>query len=121
MVGINVSPAAVRATRENSLENGLAAAITTVQGESDCLRASFHLVAANLPFETQMDRAAELARLTAMGGRLILSGFRDHQEKGLLESYLGLGRSLTRRLVKYFHHPELPPDLSFNWVAWLLA
>ncbi len=121
MLGVDVSPAAARATRRNSLENGLAATIITVQGESDCLRAPFPLVAANLPYETQMDRAAELARLSANGGRLILSGFRDLQEKDLLESYLVLGRSLARRLVKFFHHPELPPDLSFNWVAWLLA
>jgi ribosomal protein L11 methylase PrmA len=68
-----------------------------------------------------MDRVAELARLAAPGGRLILSGFRDRQEKALLESYQGLGWSLTRRLAKDFYHAELPPDLSFTWVAWLLA
>jgi len=121
VVGADISPAAARATRENARENGLAGVILPVQGSSECLKTPFHLVAANLPWEVQMDRVAELARLAAPGGRLILSGFRDRQEKALLESYQGLGWSLTRRLAKDFYHPELPPDLSFTWVAWLLA
>ena len=91
-----------------------------IQGSSDCLRGSFGLVAANLPWEVQMDQAAELHRLAAPHGRLILSGFRDNQEEELLANYWSLGRTLSRRLVKYFTHPELPPNISFNWAAWLL-
>ena len=37
-----------------------------------------------------------------------------------MEPYRKLGWSLNRRLVKYFWHPELPQDISFNWVAWSL-
>ena len=102
-------------------DNGLAGAIRVVQGSSDCLKAPFDLVAANLPWEVQLDQVPELHRLAAAGGRLILSGFRDNQESPLLERYQRLGRSVKQRLVKDFQHPELPPDLSFNWVAWLLA
>ena len=91
-----------------------------VQGSSECLQARFDLVVANLPWEVQVDKVSELHRLTATGGRLILSGFRDNQEEPLLESYQQLGWTLSRRLVKYFTHPELPPHISFNWVAWLL-
>jgi hypothetical protein len=64
---------------------------------------------------------AELDRLVASGGQLILAGFRDNQEKHLLEGYHSLGWSRERRLVKDFYHPELPPEISFNWVAWRLV
>jgi len=121
VLGVDIAPGAVRATRENARKNGLAGAIGVVQGSSDCLKAPFDLVAANLPWEVQLDQVPELHRLAAPYGRLILSGFRDNQESPLLERYQGLGRSIKRRLVKDFQHPELPPDLSFNWVAWLLA
>ena len=90
-------------------------------GSTECLQAPFDLVTANLPWEVQMEKAPELVRLVAAPGRLILSGFREDREKLLLESYRGLGWRLQGRLVKDFQHPELPPDLNFTWVAWLLA
>jgi len=119
VVGVDIALRAARATWENARENGLAAPLLAVQGSSECLREPFDLVAANLHWEVQMDKAPEFDRLAA-GGRLILSGFQDHQEGFLLARYQRLGWSIKRRLIKYFRHPELPPDLSFNWVAWLL-
>ena len=92
-----------------------------VQGSTECLKGPFDLVVANLPWEVQMDKVTELDRLAASKGRLILSGFRDNQENLLIESYQRLGWSLDRRLVRDFQHPELPPDISFTWVAWLLG
>jgi len=121
VLGVDIAPGAVRATRENARDNGLAGVIRVVRGSSDCLKSPFDLVAANLPWEVQLDQVPELHRLAAAGGRLILSGFRDKQESPLLERYQRLGRSIKRRLVKDFQHPELPPGMSFNWVAWLLA
>lgn len=121
VLGVDIASRAVRATRENARRNGLAGAIRVVQGSSACLKAPFDLVAANLPWEVQLDQVPDLHRLAAAGGRLILSGFRDNQESPLLGRYEKLGWSMKQRLVKYFQHPELPPDLSFNWVAWLLA
>jgi ribosomal protein L11 methylase PrmA len=121
VVGVDLAWEAARVTRKNARENGLAGAISAVQGSTECLQASFDLVAANLPWEVQLEKAPELVRLAAAAGRLILSGFREDREKPLLESYRGLGWGLQRRLVKDFRHPELPPDLSFTWVAWLLA
>ena len=120
VLGVDLASRAVRATRENARRNGLAGAIRVVQGSSDCLKAPFDLVAANLPWEVQLDQVPELHRLAAAGGRLILAGFRDNQESPLLERYQRLGWSVKQRLVKYFQHPELPPHLSFNWVAWWL-
>jgi ribosomal protein L11 methylase PrmA len=120
VVGLDIAGQAVRVTRQNARNNGLASAIQVIQGSGDCLRDSFDLVVANLPWEIQMDQAAELHRLAAPHGRLILSGFRDNQEEELLAKYQSLGWSLNRRLVHYFTHPELPPNISFNWAAWLL-
>ncbi len=121
VVGVDIARRAARATRENARQNGLAGQLAVVQGSTECLQGPFDLVAANLPWEVQVGKVSELNRLTAPGGRLILSGFRDSQESLLLESYKKLGRSLKQRAIKIFRHPEAPPDLSFNWVAWLLA
>ena len=65
VIGLDIAGQAVRVTRRNARDNGLAAAIQVVQGSSDCLRGSFDLVAANLPWEVQMDKTAELHRLAA--------------------------------------------------------
>ncbi len=121
VVAVDLALKAARATRENARENGLAESILVVRGSTEGLGVPFDLVAANLPWEVQMAKAAELDRVTAAGGRLILAGFRDNQEARLLEGYRRLGWSLQRRLVKDFHHPELPPEISFNWVAWRLG
>ena len=120
VLGVDIAPQAVRVTRQNARENGLSGPIMVAQGSSECLKGRFDLVAANLPWEVQMNKVAELDRLAA-AGRLLLSGFHDNQEEPLLERYRRLGWSLKLRLLKEFHHPELPPDLSFTWVAWLLA
>jgi ribosomal protein L11 methyltransferase len=120
VTGLDIDARAVRATRKNARDNSLAGAIRVVQGSTESLQARFDLVLANLPWEVQLDKVSELHRLTAPAGRLILSGFRDNQEEPLLESYQQLGLTLSHRLVKYFTHPELPPYISFNWVAWLL-
>jgi ribosomal protein L11 methyltransferase len=120
VLGIDISRKAALATRENTRENALAGLISVAQGSSECLKGPFDLVLANLPWEVQMDKVTELDRLAAPQGRLILSGFRDNQEDPLIESYLDLGWAVNQRLAKPFRHPELPADLSFTWVAWLL-
>jgi len=120
VTGLDIDGNAVRATLQNARDNGLAAGIQVVQGSTECLRTCFDLVVANLPWEVQMAKAAELHRLTAPHGRLILSGFRDNQEEQLLAIYQSLNWNLSHRLIKYFSHPELPRHISFNWVAWVL-
>lgn len=108
-------------TQLNAGENAPAGALLVIQGSTECVKGRFDLVVANLPWEVLMDKSAELDRLAAPRGTLILSGFRDDQEEPLLENYTRLGWARRRRLVKYFRHPELPPDLSFNWAAWTLT
>lgn len=121
VVAVDLALGAARATRKNARQNGLAESILAVQGSTEGLGGPVDLVLANLPWEVQIDKVAELDRLTAAAGNLILSGFHDNQEAGLLAGYQRLGWSLKQRLVKDFYHPELPPEISFNWVAWGLG
>lgn len=120
VVGVDIAWEAVRATFENARENRLAASIRLAQGSTECLKQPFDVVVANLPWEVQLDKVSELDRQVASQGCLILSGFRDNQETPLLKSYQDMGWSLNQRVVREFSHPELPPDISFTWVAWLL-
>jgi ribosomal protein L11 methylase PrmA len=121
VVGLDTASGAAASTRLNARENKLFGALLVIRGSTECLKSRFDLVVANLPWEVQLNKTSELDRLAAPGGFLIVSGFRDYQEEPLLENYARLGWSLERRLVKYFWHPELPPDISFNWVAWCLT
>lgn len=121
VLAVDLLGEAVRATRRNARENGLAARVRVVRGSTECLRGSFDLAAANLPLEVHLQKTRELQRLCPPQGRLILAGFRDNEEQELLESYRRGGWRLDRRLVREFAHPTLPPYLSFTWVAWLLC
>jgi ribosomal protein L11 methyltransferase len=118
--GVDLAWPAVRLSRENARENGLAAQVRVAQGSTECLRGPFDLLLANLPWEVQLARAAELCRLAAPEGALILSGFKDTQEQALQERYRTAGWFLNRRLARDEFVPELPPEKSFTWVAWLL-
>jgi ribosomal protein L11 methyltransferase len=120
VVAVDLAAAAVRETLDNARENALAGPLQVVQGSTESVRGSFDLVLANLPWEIQMDKAPELSRLAAPAGSLILAGFRDHQEKPLLDRYQKLGWSLRNHASQGFHHPELPAGMSFTWTACVL-
>lgn len=121
LVGLDIARRAVRATRKNARRLKLAKAFHVIQGSSNCLAGSFDLVVANLPIEVQHEQVTNLHRLTAAGGRLLLSGWRAPDETPLLQQYQHLGWRLADRAVKYFTHPDLPANMNFDWVAWLLA
>ena len=117
---LDIAADAVRMTRENARENGLVAQVRVVQGSTEGVRGRFDLVLANLPWEVHLEKGLEFSRLAFPSGALILSGFRDDQEHRLRDIYQQGGWSLIQRRLREFRHPELPPHLSFTWVAWLL-
>jgi ribosomal protein L11 methyltransferase len=119
-LGVDLWGPAVRLSRENLRENGLDGAAHLVQGSSECLRGTFDLVVANLPWAVQLELVAELERLAAPAGVLILSGFRDVQEAELLARHQALGWRLTRRLSRDEWAIEVPPEGSYTWVGWRL-
>jgi ribosomal protein L11 methyltransferase len=71
---VDVASAAVEATRDNAARNGVADRLdadTTPVGDLD---GSFDLVVANILAPTLIELADDLRRLTAPGGRLVISG-----------------------------------------------
>ncbi len=120
-LGADLSRQATRTSLANARQNGLAGAAQVVQGSTECLKGTFELILANLPFTVQMDKAAEFSRLLAPDGALILSGFKDTQEPELWPLYEARGWSLNRRLFRDEWVPDLPPEKSYTWVAWLLS
>lgn len=119
-VALDLSRQAARISRQNLRLNALMETVLVVQGSTECLRGSFGVILANLPWAVQLEKVAELTRLAAPAGRLILSGFRDTQEEELGAGYQAGGWWRRRRLSRDAWAPELPPEKSFTWVAWLL-
>lgn len=120
-VGVDLSLQAVRVCRDNARENGLAGAVRLAQGSTECLRGSFEVILANLPWTVQMEKVGELSRLGGPDGCLILAGFKDTQEEELRTFYQKEGWSLRQRRTREEFVLELPPEKSFTWVAWLLT
>jgi ribosomal protein L11 methyltransferase len=119
-VGLDLSGRAAATTRDNARANGLAAAIQVIRGSTESLRGAFPVMVANLPWAVQMDKVAEFTRLAAPDCRLILSGFKDTQEDELRSRYQQAGWALEHRRTRDEWVIELPPELSYTWVAWRL-
>jgi ribosomal protein L11 methyltransferase len=119
-VGLDLSGRAAATTRDNARANGLAAAVQVIRGSTESLRGAFPVMAANLPWAVQMDKVAEFTRLAAPGACLILSGFKDTQEDELRWRYQQAGWALEHRRTRDEWVIELPPELSYTWVAWRL-
>jgi len=119
-VGVDLSGRATATTRDNARANGLAASVQVVRGSTECLRGSFGMILANLPWAIQMDKVAELTRLAAPNARLILSGFKDTQEEEPRACCEQAGWVLEHRRTQDEWVIELPPEKSYTWVAWRL-
>ena len=120
-VGVDFSEPAVVTTRDNARANGLAVQVEVVRGSTEALLGPFDLVVGNLPWAVQMEKVDEFTRLAASNTRLILSGFKDTQEEELRARYEAAGWSRRRRLTRDEWVIEVPPELSYTWVAWLLT
>lgn len=119
-VGVDLSAKAIQAARDNARRNRLTAAVHWLRGSTEALRGSFELIVANLPWAVQRDKVAELQRLAAPRGRLILSGFRDTQEKSVLSDYQDHGWQLEQRRTRDRWEIELPTERSYTWVGFCL-
>jgi ribosomal protein L11 methyltransferase len=120
-VGVDLAWPAVAATRNNARVNGLAASVQVIRGSTESLRHPFDLMIANLPWAVQMAKVVELTRLASPHARLILSGFKDTQEFELRNRYQQAGWVVTQRRTRDEWVIEVPPELSFTWVAWQLT
>jgi ribosomal protein L11 methyltransferase len=71
---VDVSPAAVEATRHNALRNDVEALLEVDGTEIDALGGAYDIVAANILAPVLVSMAPELRRVTDPGGLLIVSG-----------------------------------------------
>lgn len=120
-VAVDLSSRAVYQTQLNAARNALLPRLGLVQGSTECLRGSFSLILANLPWGVHLEKIEELCRLAAPDGVLILAGFKDTQVEPLLTSYQERGWTIHTHRSRDSWAPELPPELSYTWVAWLLV
>jgi ribosomal protein L11 methyltransferase len=116
-VGCDLSPAAVQVSRGNARRLHLDRQTVWLQGSTEALRPAFQLIVANLPFDVQVTKSAELARLAHGEGGIILAGFRDTQERAIIDNYLTSGWRLRRRLTRDLWELEVPAEKSYTWVG----
>ena len=89
--GLEIDPRALPEVRRNFRLNGLTPPPHLVRGKPDCLRGRFPLVAANLTAPILHQFVEELARLTAPGGRLVLSGMLASEGPGVAAAFGEVG------------------------------
>jgi len=77
VVAVDVSPAAVEATRQNAERNGVGPVLDVDRTPVSTLEGPFDIVLANILAPTLVAMATDLRRLTAPGGVLIVSGLLD--------------------------------------------
>jgi ribosomal protein L11 methyltransferase len=116
-VGADIDWRAVRVSRENAVENGLAAATHWIAGSCAAVRGPFQCVVANLPHPVLEDLLGDLARLVATDGTLLLSGFQDIHWHGLCSGLTRLNLEVLHTVSGDLTFYGIPPSGSFTWMA----
>jgi ribosomal protein L11 methyltransferase len=86
VVAVDVSPAAVEATRANAERNGVGAVVAASTTPVERLAEEFDVVLANLLAPIVVDVAPALRRLTAPAGALVASGFLERAHDHVIEA-----------------------------------
>ena len=102
VLAIDIDASAVRVARDNARLNRVTPLIETVKADGVAARsvrrhAPFDLVLANILLGPLQRAAAPLAKLTAPGARIVLSGLLPAQANAALAAYRGF--ALERRLT----------------------
>ncbi len=88
VLAVDPDPAARRACQRNQSLNPLAGPLVHfAQGTHECVSGRYGLVAANLPGPLLMALGKNLAEMTAPGGCLVTSGFRNEAEPEIIEAF----------------------------------
>jgi ribosomal protein L11 methyltransferase len=86
VAAIDISPAAVEATEANARRNGVAGAVTASTRPLADIDESFDIVLANLLAPVVVEAAADLRRVTAPAGALIVSGILESSHEHVIEA-----------------------------------
>ena len=99
--GIDNDPEAIAAASENVRRNGLGEKMTVALTSLSALQGPFSIVVANIIHNVLLDLADDLDRLTARGGKLILSGLlTGEQTDTIIKHFSDKRLSLTTHLQK---------------------
>ena len=90
VVAIDISPAAVEATDANAMTNGVADAVNASTTALAEVAGEFDIVLANVLAPALIDMAADLRRVLACGGVLVVSGILADRHDHVLEALLPL-------------------------------
>jgi len=83
---LDIDPQALRATRENALENGVESRLELCEHRAQ-LPAGTDVLLANILSTTLLSLSADLAALVAPGGAVVLGGILDEQEREVAACY----------------------------------
>lgn len=97
VVAVDNDPEAVAIAVENAEVNGVASQIEASATALSRIRGAFPLVVANILAPVLMGMAPELARHTAPGGVLVLSGILATQADNVITAYRSVGMALASR------------------------
>lgn len=103
VLATDIDPIAIDVARENFARNGVARLVTSIVAAglahpTVVAKASFDLIMANILAGPLLKLAADIARVAAPGGHLILSGLLDSQARQVRARYLAQGFSLATQL-----------------------
>jgi ribosomal protein L11 methyltransferase len=91
VVASDMDPAAVEATRENAVANGVAAKITACESSAPPRGQIFDVVVANIYSDTLVALAEPLAACVGPAGTLVLSGIEANRSAEVERAYLARG------------------------------
>ena len=86
-LGIDIDPCAISEARQNIALNNLENRILISDRKMDSIDQGFTMVIANLRYPSLKKLYPQISTLTDNGGRVILSGFRPHEQADLMDLY----------------------------------
>jgi ribosomal protein L11 methyltransferase len=106
VLATDIDPISVEVTRQNAQLNQLAPWVSVAQADGVMgvpqAEAPYDLIMANILAGPLIELAAPMTKLLATGGKIILSGLMQHQERAVLARY----RAERLILEKRIHHGE---------------
>ena len=108
--GIDVDRSAIAVTLENAARNGLEDRLTAAWQAIDQCKQTYELVLANILAPVLIELAADLQRVTAQGGIIVLSGLVEDQVHRVLEAFdccqlVEITSDGAWRCIVLTHHP----------------
>jgi len=117
-LGCDISPAAIRASKQNSIFNRMEDRFHLFRGSADAVSGSFNLILANLHAIVHMEMFDHYRRfLPEMGNLLVVSGFYDVQTTDMEKALTQRGFTVLEKVSVHASAPALTHECSDTWVG----